>query len=52
MQQGQMAILLEFWKSVDNIRVLLVTFQNKREIVTFSNCQRCVISGSPALDTE
>lgn len=37
---------------VSGIRVLLVTFQNKREIVTFSNCQRCVISGSPALDTE
>lgn len=52
MQQEQMAILLEFLESVDNIRVLLVTFQNKREIVAFSNFQRCVISGSPVLATE
>lgn len=50
-QQRQMATLLELWKSVDNVRVLLVSFQNKRGIVTFSNCQRCVISGSPVLDT-
>lgn len=52
MQQEQMAILLEFLESVGNIRVLLVTFQNKREIVAFSNCQRCVISRSPVLATE
>lgn len=36
--------IVGIWKSVDNIRVLLVTFQNKRGIVSFSNCQRCVIT--------